>query len=154
MRRENLKSTNNWPLFYYFFDQDHSKPDLIWNYKTRQELKDGLETEIQAFLQDRELCGGTLISWNHTEFQIIYHSLADEIKIGDYFLRLLLTGDSAGEDDLDSPINKSGEFFNDLYHRSGNNSEWFSILLFVGGTPYMEKYCFHLFLPATALSQP
>ena len=120
MRRENLKSTNNWPLFYYFFDQDHSKPDLIWNYKTRQELKDGLETEIQAFLQDRELCGGTLISWNHTEFQIIYHSLADEIKIGDYFLRLLLTGDSAGEDDLDSPINKSGEFFNDLYHRSGN----------------------------------
>ena len=94
MRRENLKSTNNWSLFYYHFDQDHAKPDLIWNFKTRQELKDGLETEIQAFLQDRELCGGTLISWNHTEFQVVYHSLAEEIKIGDYFLRLLLGDDT------------------------------------------------------------
>ena len=46
-----MKSSNNWGLFYYQFDQDHSKPDLIWNFKTRQELKDGLETEIQAFLQ-------------------------------------------------------------------------------------------------------
>ena len=115
MRRENLKSSMNWPLFYYHFDQDHAKPDLIWNFKTRQELKDALENEIQAFLQDRELCGGTLISWNHTEFQVVYPSLADEIKIGDYFLRLLLGDDQA--DDINSPINKSGEFFNDLYHR-------------------------------------
>ena len=90
MHRQNLKSTLNWPLFYYQFLQDHAKPDLIWNFKTRQEIKDGLESDIQSFPQDRKLAGGTLISWNHTEFTIIYNSLSDEIKIGDYFLRILL----------------------------------------------------------------
>ena len=89
-RRERIKTSENWPLFYYHFERDHSKPNLIWNFKTRQELHDGLQTEIQTFLQDRELAGGTLISWNYQEFTVNYHSLSDEIKIGDYFLRLLL----------------------------------------------------------------
>ena len=44
-----------------------------------------------------------------------YQSLSDEIKIGDYFLRVLLEEDQA--DNEDSPIKKSGVFFNDLYHR-------------------------------------
>ena len=86
-RRERVKSSENWPLFYYQFNRDHSKPNLIWNFKTRQELHDGLQTEIQTFLQDRELAGGQLISWNHQEFTVNYNSLSDEIKIGDYFLR-------------------------------------------------------------------
>ena len=63
------------------------------SFQTRQELLDALESEIQAFLQDRELAGGTLISWNFTEFSVVYQSLAEEIKIGDYFLRLLLEED-------------------------------------------------------------
>lgn len=83
--------------------------------QTRQELKDGLENEIQTFGQDRELSGGVLIAWNHTEFSITYNSLAEEIKIGDYFLRLLLTNDDGDADD--SPIYRSAEFFSDLYHR-------------------------------------
>ncbi|KAK8752757.1 hypothetical protein OTU49_007441, partial [Cherax quadricarinatus] len=32
-RREKLKATANWPLFYFKFNQDHSLPNLIWNYK-------------------------------------------------------------------------------------------------------------------------
>ena len=117
-RRQRVKSTENWPLFYYQFDKDHAKPNLIWNFKTRQELQDCLQIEVQTFLQDRELAGGTLISWNHQEFIVNYNSLSDEIKIGDYFLRLLLEEDQGLEkDNEDSPINKSGVFFNDLYHR-------------------------------------
>lgn len=88
--------------------------------QTRQELKISLENEIQSFLQDRELSGKCVISWNFNEFEVSYPSLSEEIKIGDYFLRLLLEEDQAGssENALDeSPINKSGEFFNDLYHR-------------------------------------
>ena len=150
MRRQNLKSTLNWPLFYYQFGQDHSKPDLIWNFKTRQELKDGLETEIQAFLQDRELLGGSLISWNHTEFSVTYNSLSDEIKIGDYFLRILL-GDGNGEMDgnNESPINKSGEFFNDLYHRflltpkTEMKCLCLQAMTIVYGKHYEEIGCFH-----------
>ncbi len=114
-RRQRVKTSENWPYFYYQFERDHAKPNLIWNFRTRQELQDSLQTEITTFLQDRELAGGTLISWNHQEFIVNYPSLNDEIKIGDYFLRLLLEEDQAENED--SPINKSGEFFNDLYHR-------------------------------------
>lgn len=32
-RREKVKSTANWSLFYYKFKQDHSLPSLIWNHK-------------------------------------------------------------------------------------------------------------------------
>ena len=32
-RRERVKSSGNWHLFYYMFTQDQAKPNLIWNYK-------------------------------------------------------------------------------------------------------------------------
>lgn len=32
-RRERVKSTSNWTLFYYKFKQDHALPYLIWNHK-------------------------------------------------------------------------------------------------------------------------
>ncbi|XP_046608377.1 dnaJ homolog subfamily C member 13 isoform X1 [Neodiprion virginianus] len=112
-RRERIKSEANWKLFYYKFNQDHALPNLIWNHKTREELRTALENEIRAFSSDKDLSGGTLIAWNHREFEVQYHSLSDEVKIGDYYLRLLLEK----EDSPDSPIRKSYEFFNDLYHR-------------------------------------
>lgn len=31
-RRERIKSTANWPLFYYQFHRDHALPNLIWNH--------------------------------------------------------------------------------------------------------------------------
>lgn len=34
-RREKVKSSANWTLFYYKFKQDHSQPSLIWNHKVR-----------------------------------------------------------------------------------------------------------------------
>ena len=106
-RRQRIRTTLNWPLFYYMFAKDHEKPDLIWNVKvkekvlsrdkgrifmrillqTRQELESCLEGEIQSFVQDRELGSGALISWNWAEFEVGYASLAEEIRIGDYFLR-------------------------------------------------------------------
>ncbi|KAF7993906.1 hypothetical protein HCN44_011175 [Aphidius gifuensis] len=111
-RRERIKSEANWKLFYYKLNQDHSMPNLIWNHKTREELRTALENEIRAFTADKDLSGGTLISWNHREFEVQYQCLADEVKIGDYYLRILLEKDCP-----DSPIRKSYEFFNDLYHR-------------------------------------
>ena len=38
----------------------------------------------------QDLCGNAEISWNHVEFEVRYESLSEEIKIGDYYLRLLL----------------------------------------------------------------
>nr|XP_022914945.1 dnaJ homolog subfamily C member 13 [Onthophagus taurus] len=112
-RRERVKAEANWILFYYKFNQDHDLPNLIWNHKTREELRSALENEIRAFTSDRELAGSALVAWNHQEFEVNYQCLADEVKIGDYYLRLLLEMD----DNDDSPIRRSYEFFNDLYHR-------------------------------------
>lgn len=80
---------------------------------------------MRAFSVDRELGSGNVISWNHQEFevcftvgyqsyiftktlykvtlclcsglQVRYECLSDEIKIGDYYLRLLLEEDENEE---------------------------------------------------------
>lgn len=115
-RREKLKATANWPLFYYKFNRDHALPNLIWNYKTREELRVALEAEMRAFNEDRDVRGNMVIAWNHLEFEVSYPSLKDEIKIGDYYLRILLEQENSTSPE-DSPIRRSYEFFNDLYHR-------------------------------------
>ena len=74
-------------------------------------------TNVTMFgFQARELAGKSMISWNHVEFRVDYNSLSEEIRIGDYFLRLLLEEDQMGADH-DSVISDSSVFFNDLYHR-------------------------------------
>eukprot|EP00795_Rhopilema_esculentum_P013369 gene13369-4225_t len=111
-RRQRIKSEANWDLFYYQFQRDHSNPLLIWNAKTRDELRDALDAEMRAFDMDKDLSGNRLISWNHQEFEVQYQCLAEEIRIGDYYLRVLLE-----EDSDEYPIVHATEFFNDLYHR-------------------------------------
>jgi len=79
-------------MFYYQLSQDHNRTDLIWNHRTREELREGLESEMRAFNIDKEL-GVTQaleVSWNYLEFEIKYESLAEELKIGDNYVRLLL----------------------------------------------------------------
>ncbi|XP_062518532.1 LOW QUALITY PROTEIN: dnaJ homolog subfamily C member 13-like [Corticium candelabrum] len=110
--RQRIKADVNWLYFYYQFEVDHAEPALIWNYKTREELKEALETEIRSFHVDKDLGGQHVISWNYQEFEVRYECLQDEIKIGDYYLRLLLEHDIKPEQ-IDNPL----EFFNDLYHR-------------------------------------
>ncbi|XP_033848217.2 dnaJ homolog subfamily C member 13-like isoform X1 [Acipenser ruthenus] len=113
-RRQRIKIEVNWELFYYMFQVDHARSNLIWNYKTREELRDALEGEMRSFNIDRELGSASVISWNHQEFEVKYECLSDEIKIGDYYLRLLLEED---EDEEAGAIKRSYEFFNELYHR-------------------------------------
>jgi len=114
--RQRVRVDDNWDMFYYQFYQDHCKPDLIWNLKTREELKIVIENELRQFITDRELAANqALISWNYYEFEVCYKSLADEIRIGDYFLRLLLED----SDNLMQKINIKSpfHFLSDLYHR-------------------------------------
>ncbi|XP_031439701.1 dnaJ homolog subfamily C member 13 isoform X5 [Clupea harengus] len=113
-RRQRIKIESNWELFYYRFQNDHARPNLIWNLKTREELRDALEGEMRAFGVDRELGNASVISWNHQEFEVKYECLSDEIRIGDYYLRLLLEED---ENEESGAIKRSYEFFNELYHR-------------------------------------
>ena len=41
-------------------------------------------------LNKKDLGQTHVISWNHQEFEVRYECLSEEIKIGDYYLRLLL----------------------------------------------------------------
>lgn len=121
-RREFLKSSLNWNLFFYQFAINHSKPDLIWNHKTREELRESLEREIYYFNSEKELHSCQPISWNHYEFEVNYPSLNDEIKIGNYYLRLLLSQDNSSISSETNLTNKlyiksPTVFFNNLYHR-------------------------------------
>ncbi|KAL1130026.1 hypothetical protein AAG570_012969 [Ranatra chinensis] len=111
--RQRIKSTANWPLFYYNFNIDHSLPNLIWNHKTRDELRSALEKEVRAFESDREVSRYNVIAWNYAEFEVSYSSLKDQLCIDGYYIKILLDKQEAPE----SLMNISSNFFNNLYHR-------------------------------------
>lgn len=115
-RRQKKKTSDaivNLPYFFYNFAKDHSLPNLIWNHKvscmdylgivtatyfgclaqTREELRMCLENELRQFLNDRDLAGNMIVAWNYQEFEVGYQCLAEEIKIGDYYIRLILEKD-------------------------------------------------------------
>uniref|UniRef100_A0A182PLV2 J domain-containing protein n=1 Tax=Anopheles epiroticus TaxID=199890 RepID=A0A182PLV2_9DIPT len=103
----------NLPLFFYQFGKNHAMPNLIWNHKTREELRAALENELRQFTADKDLAGSMLVAWNYDEFEVQYQCLADEIKIGDYYIRLLLERDDWPQNLVKNPI----ELFNALYRR-------------------------------------
>lgn len=142
--RKRIRVEKNWRLFYQKFAMDHARPTLIWNNKTRDELRETIENEIRNFNIDKDLGHGFLISWNHHEFEVLYQCLNDEIKIGSVYLRLLLEqGDLTENKDASSgwlygfliivqclivtdlfvlsffstDAYNPSEFFTDLYHR-------------------------------------
>ncbi|CEF67733.1 DnaJ homolog subfamily C member 13 [Strongyloides ratti] len=113
-RRQQIKSNVNWKYFSYMFNKDWSKADLIWNEKTRDEFRQAIENELRLMENEMEVASNDVpVSWNHTEFYVRYLSLQDEIKIGDYYLRILLNED----DETGTEINNPLFFFNNVYHR-------------------------------------
>ncbi|EJW74406.1 hypothetical protein WUBG_14684 [Wuchereria bancrofti] len=104
-RRQRVKSGVNWKLFSFQFTKDHCKADLIWNETTREEFRRSIEDEMRILEQEKELVSTNVpISWNHTEFQVRYPSLADEVKIGDYYLRILLQESDATATPIHNPL--------------------------------------------------
>lgn len=63
------------------------------SFQTREELRINLENELRQFQSDKDLSGNILLAWNFEEFEVNYQCLADEIKIGDYYIRLILEKD-------------------------------------------------------------
>ena len=52
---------------------------------------------------DKDLFGYSELSWNHVEFEVRYECLSEEIKIGDYYLRLLLEEGTEGSTKFEKP---------------------------------------------------
>lgn len=122
----------NWPEFWREFGLDHSRADLIWNARTRQELRESLQAEVHLLDVEKERTvdvsviervstagDGTelsmsQLSWNYAEFAVRYASLAKEVCVGQYYLRLLLESGSGAEG---FPLRDPVAFFRALYHR-------------------------------------
>ncbi|KAF8389019.1 hypothetical protein HHK36_025704 [Tetracentron sinense] len=120
----------NWPEFWRAFSLDHNRADLIWNERTRQELREALQAEVHKLDVEKERTGDIVpggatievmtghdnvpqISWNYTEFSVSYPSLSKEVCVGQYYLRLLLENGRAQEFPLRDPV----VFFRALYHQ-------------------------------------
>nr|VDZ46862.1 endosomal_trafficking_protein_RME-8_putative/GeneDB:LmjF.30.2210 [Leishmania donovani] len=110
VRNVNVTPTINWSMFFYQAKLDHLRPDLIWNHTTRAELKAAVQAELDAFRQYSDMRREKLIAWNYAEFEVVYHSLDSELKIGQHYPRLLF-------EDARPMIARPREFFNDMYHR-------------------------------------
>ncbi|XP_057768784.1 dnaJ homolog subfamily C GRV2 isoform X2 [Salvia miltiorrhiza] len=123
----------NWPGFWRAFGLDHNRADLIWNERTRQELMEALQAEVHKLDLEKGrtediVPGGTSketvsgqetmpqISWNYAEFAVRYPSLAKEVCVGQYYLRLLLESGTSGRAQ-DFPLRDPVAFFRALYHR-------------------------------------
>lgn len=121
----------NWPEFWREFGLDHSRADLIWNARTRQELRESLQAEVHLLDVEKERTvdvsviervtvagdgteSSSQLSWNYAEFAVRYASLAKEVCVGQYYLRLLLDSGSGAEG---FPLRDPVAFFRALYHR-------------------------------------
>ncbi|PIN24334.1 Endocytosis protein RME-8, contains DnaJ domain [Handroanthus impetiginosus] len=123
----------NWPDFWRAFGLDHNRADLIWNERTRQELMEALQAEVHKLDIEKgrteDIVPGSIsneiirgqetvpqISWNYKEFSVRYPSLAKEVCVGQYYLRLLLESGTSGRAQ-DFPLRNPVAFFRALYHR-------------------------------------
>ena len=113
---ENIKEpTGPWEIFWRAVASDHSGAALIWNERCRTELQDALEREENSLLLAKNKVkdtGGT-ISWNHTEFFVIYPSLEKELSIAGIYIRLLL--DSYEKSGVLERLPNSKDVFLSLY---------------------------------------
>ncbi|KAL9242055.1 hypothetical protein vseg_016096 [Gypsophila vaccaria] len=123
----------NWPEFWRAFSLDHNRADLIWNDRTRQELRQALQAEVHNLDVEKERTEDIVprgtgpnnvpeqdnipqISWNYSEFSVKYPSLSKEVCVGQYYLRLLLESGNSGRAQ-DFPLRDPVAFFRALYHR-------------------------------------
>ena len=74
---------------------NHQLPDLIWNERTRLELRIALEYEMKSFDKEQTLKGNKKVAWNYQQFEITYDSLKNEMQVGPIYIRHFLdAGDS------------------------------------------------------------
>ena len=83
--------------------QNHSLPDLIWNERTRLELRIALEYEIKSFEKEQKLKGNKKVAWNFQQFSVTYDSLKNEMRVGNIYIRYLMDAEDSFFKTLENP---------------------------------------------------
>ena len=85
----------NYRVMFHMMTQNHQLPDLIWNERTRLELRSAIDNEIKSFDREQRLRGSKKVAWNFQQFGITYDSLRGEMQVGSIYIRHFLeAGDS------------------------------------------------------------
>ncbi|CAM9306427.1 unnamed protein product, partial [Chrysoparadoxa australica] len=105
----------NFRVLFHMLLQDQNLPDLIWNQETRQELRVGLESELQGFERQQRMRGSGGVAWNFHSFRILYPSLAGEQLVGGMSLRLMM---EASDSFLLASIDRPKRFCDLLFRRA------------------------------------
>ena len=90
----------NWEVFWTNIMRDHCVSGLIWNERTRTELREALEAEEKDLTLGRTRVAegfGGYPSWNFKEFEVHYKSLERHLCIGGIYVKLLLENVSQGK---------------------------------------------------------
>lgn len=97
----------NWEVFWTNAMRDHCTAGLIWNERTRTELKEALEAEEKDLMLGRTRVAegfGGYPSWNFKEFEVHYKSLERYLCIGGIYVKLLLENMNQGDVTLRSAV--------------------------------------------------
>ena len=73
--REEKSAPLNWPMLWHSLWEDHTRPDLLWNQRTREELREAVTSEVKDLRRAQTLSTEEHIQWNHLEFEVLYPSL-------------------------------------------------------------------------------
>jgi DnaJ family protein C protein 13 len=91
-----------WEKFFECLQQNYETPTLIWNGSLRYELIFAIGQELAEFDKEKvftsnknhthgqEMNPNKKYIWNFEEFTIKYMSIANELKVGNYYINILL----------------------------------------------------------------
>ncbi|GMF61594.1 unnamed protein product [Phytophthora fragariaefolia] len=94
------ESSTDMALLSSMVGKDFLLPDLIWNELTRAELETALKSAIDGFNQFKtnhaaafsliaSRKGSSEPKWNHTQFYVRYESIAQELQVDRFYLRVI-----------------------------------------------------------------
>ncbi|KAE8889131.1 hypothetical protein PF005_g3270 [Phytophthora fragariae] len=83
------RAQENFRLLFHMLSLDHETVDMIWNKRTREELRHALCMEIKRFTRFQISSGGMKARWNYEDFGVSYPSLRVETVVGGCYIRIL-----------------------------------------------------------------
>eukprot|EP01114_Cavostelium_apophysatum_P012560 TRINITY_DN2841_c0_g1_i1.p1 TRINITY_DN2841_c0_g1~~TRINITY_DN2841_c0_g1_i1.p1 ORF type:complete len:1582 (-),score=524.82 TRINITY_DN2841_c0_g1_i1:95-4840(-) len=128
--------SERWNNFFNNVMKDYETEELIWNELTRRELVFWIEEELLTFEMEKKLHPTLKYTWNYEEFTVNYNCIANELKIGDYYISIILRKIP------DVKINNPGDFVEKLFYRllmetvAENRIQYLRVMTWV-----MGEYC-------------